>query len=224
MAIVAIVLAVVLLTSSAKPPANIQPTAEPTSEPTEAPTPTPAETPEITIEPVEQAPIKTYDDGIASFAYDSTKLAFDEVMADNTDGIPLTSFLMIDPGESLPRLDVFPLTLDAPFSTDTTEDEFKNLVGALVISYFEKEQQDQVGIKFDTAIMNIEESTASMEISFSSILSTDIDKNMTGIAKLISDENHALIMIALTKEGNTIPTELTDVIKSAELYFVESRV
>ena len=223
-AILAIIIAVMALNM----PAPVE-TPAPTPEVTEEPKPSEeipvvTEIPVVSFNPVSDDPIKTYDNGIATFQYDSTKVGFDEIMSDSTDGVPLTSFLSVTSGEALPRVDVFPLTLDAPFTEKTTEEEWKNLAGALLVSYFKEGLRENVGIKFSDVTVTIDGDHSVMTANFSCVVPNFPDQDMDGSAKLISNDSHALIMISLVEEGGTIPEEMASIVESASLYDFEVRV
>ena len=223
-AVLAIIIAVVALNMPA--PAEMPiPTPGMTSEPrTTEEVPAATEIPVVSFEPISQDPIKTYDNGVATFQYDSTKVGFDEIMSDSTDGVPITSFLSVTSGEALPRVDVFPLTLDAPFTEKTTEDEWENLAGALLVSYFKEELRENVGIKFSDVTVTIDGNHSTMTANFSCVVPNIADQNMDGTAKLISNSSHALIMIALVEEGQSVPEEMASIVESAELYDFEAWV
>ena len=67
-------------------------------------------------------PLKIYDNGAATFSYDSTKLIFDEIPPSEENGIPMVSFMPVDAEDVLPRVDAMPLTVSASDLTTSEVD------------------------------------------------------------------------------------------------------
>lgn len=163
-------------------------------------------------------PMKSYDNGMASFTYDSSKLYFAEEPSDNENGIPLTSFLQIDTTDVLPRLDIMPLTLDAPFPATTAESEWEDLAKSLILAYYSESAREAVNLAFKDTTVKVEGDTAKMYVSFTCILDDSAEYSLSGIVRLVSNADSAIITVAMCRNGDTIPSELYDTYMSVELH------
>ena len=141
-------------------------------------------------------PVKLYDNGAATFSYDSTKLIFDEIPPSEENGIPMVSFMPVDSEDVLPRVDAMPLTVSASgegtenfYNID--EESWKQLAAACVLQYLSPASKDaaQTG-----------------------------DSSMNGSIRLIANGENAMITMAMSRQSSSLPEALKDVYMSMQLH------
>ena len=161
--------------------------------------------------------MQSYENGLAAFSYDSDKVIFLEMPSSDENGYPMTSFLLKDDENVLPRLDVIPLKLEEPFSQDVTVDDWQELVRALLLAYYNTEEQSRVVINFADGVVKVDENSAKMYMYATCTLDGSATPNMNGVIRLVGNNKSAIITLALTEKGFTIPDELEDIYMSVTL-------
>ena len=172
----------------------------------------------VSTEPEDDNPIKTYDNGVATFTYDSTKVYFDEMPAENTDGIPQSWFFMVESDSAIPSITVFPMVLEKAFTADVTKEDWEDLAKAFILSYFTTDVQSLVDVKFSGTALKIEDETAKMYVSFDCDVLGSPENNMNGVVRLVSNASYAMVTVAIVQDGQSMPQELIDTYMSVELY------
>ena len=172
----------------------------------------------VQVNPETATGIHKYDNGMASFSYDAAKLMFQEMPSDDESGYPMTSFLPANSDDVLPRVDIIPLVLDTPFDSTTNKEEWESLVKTLVLAYYAQSEWESVSLVFDSSTVKVEDGGAKMFARFSTKLDGSATPNLTGAIRLISNEKNAVVSIALTRTGNLVPQEMTDLYMSASLH------
>lgn len=171
----------------------------------------------VTSAPEGDSPIKEYDNGIATFTYDSTKLFFDEMPSDNTDGIPQTWFFQTYSNAAIPSVAVFPLILEKPFSTGVSNEDWEGLAKAHILSFFSPDMQGLTSVKFSGTVVKVEGETAKMYLQFDCDVASSPENNINGVVRLVADSQHAIITVAVAADGQSIPAEMTDTYMSVSL-------
>jgi len=161
--------------------------------------------------------IQTYENGMAEFSYDSDKIVFQEMPSSDENGYPMTSFLLKNNEEVLPRLDVIPLKLTEPFSQEVTVEEWQELVKSLLLAYYNTEEQNNVAINFADGVVKVDESSAKMYVYVTSTLNGSATPNMNGVVRLFGNNDSAVITLALAEKGESIPKEMEDIYMSVVL-------
>lgn len=161
--------------------------------------------------------MQSYENGLAAFSYDSDKVIFLEMPSSDENGYPMTSFLLKDDENVLPRLDVIPLKLEEPFSQDVTVDDWQELVRALLLAYYNTEEQSRVVINFADGVVKVDEDSAKMYMYVTCTLDGSATPNMNGVIRLVGNNKSAIITLALAEKGFTIPDELEDIYMSVTL-------
>lgn len=162
-------------------------------------------------------PFKSYDNGIATFTYDSRKVYFDEMPSETDDGIPQTWFFMTDSNSAMPSVAVFPLTLESPFNSSITDADWEELAKAYIMSFFSPDVQGLVTIDMSGTVVKIEGESAKMYVAFDCDVASSPQNNMNGCVRLVSDAAHAVVTVAVANDGQSIPEALTDTYMSAVL-------
>ena len=161
--------------------------------------------------------IQTYENGMAAFVYDSDKIVFQEMPSSDENGYPMTSFLLKDNEDVLPRLDIIPLQLTEPFSQDITVDDWQELVRALILAYYNTEEQQRVAINFADGVVKVDEDSAKMYVYVTSTLDGAATPNMNGVIRLCGNKESAVVTLALSQKGMAIPSEIEDIYMSVTL-------
>lgn len=186
----------------------------------------PAVTPTV---PNSDDPIKLYDNGVATFNYDSTKLVFDEIPPSEENGIPMVSFMPADSENALPRVDAMPLTVSATGDGEENfyninEDSWQQLAAACVLQYYSPASQDAAQISFSNTTVK-SESAMSMKMftNIGVIIPSEIaaqtgDFSMNGSIRLIASGEQAMITMAMYNQNSSLPNELRDVYMSMQLH------
>jgi len=173
--------------------------------------------------------VKLYDNGIATFNYDSTKLVFDEIPPSDENGVPMVSFMLMDSENALPRVDAMPLKVSA---TGDGEDNFYNineeswqqLAAACVLQYFSQTSQSAAQISFSNTTIKPESATSmKMFTTISVSIPDDVasqtgDVSMAGAIRLLASGENAMITMAMSRQNSFLPTELEDVYMSMQLH------
>ena len=186
----------------------------------------PAVTPTV---PNSDEPVKLYDNGLAAFNYDSTKLVFDEIPPSDENGIPMVSFMPIDSENALPRVDAMPLTVSATGDGDSnfyniTEESWQQLAAACVLQYLSPTSQDAAQISFSGTTVKPEGATSmKMFTNISVTIPENIasqtgDFSMNGSIRLVASGEQAMITMAMYRQNSSLPEELKDVYMSMQLH------
>lgn len=207
-AIGCIVLAVNLLTPKNNP------------NPTESTDPSAGVSQEVTPTqvPEDTNPIKTYDNGIATFTYDSRKVYFDEMPSENVDGIPQTWFFQAESNSAMPAVAAFPMTLESPFNSKITDADWEELAKAYIMSFFSPDMQGLVTVKMGGTAVKIDGDTAKMYVQFDCDVVSSPENNMNGVVRLVSNATNAMVTVAVTADGQSLPEAMSDVYMSVSLY------
>ena len=179
---------------------------------------TPDITGEVQVNPETATGTHQYDNGMASFSYDAEKLMFQEMPSDDENGYPMTSFLLANSDDVLPRVDIIPLVLDTPFDSSTNKEEWESLVRTLVLAYYAQSEWEAVSLAFDSSTVKVESDNAKMFARFSTKLDGSATPNLTGAIRLIANDKNAVVSIALARTGSLVPQEMTDLYMSANLH------
>lgn len=177
------------------------------------------------VTPNNDEPVKFYDNGIASFSYDSTKLVFDEIPPSDENGIPMVSFMPMDSENALPRVDAMPLKVSATGDGDDNfyninEEGWQKLAAACVLQYFSQTSQNAAQISFANTTVKPEGGTSmKMFTSISVTIPEDIaaqtgDYSMSGSIRLVAKGETAMITMAMYRQNSFLPAELEDVYMS----------
>lgn len=174
-------------------------------------------------------PLKIYDNGAATFSYDSTKLIFDEIPPSEENGIPMVSFMPVDAEDVLPRVDAMPLTVSASgegaenfYNID--EESWKQLAAACILEYLSPTSKDAAQISFENTVVKPESATsAKMFTNISLSIPADIavqtgDASMNGSVRLVANGENAMITMAMSRQSSSLPESLKDVYMSMELH------
>ena len=172
----------------------------------------------VSVVPNSDDPIKTYDNGLATFTYDSTQVFFSEMPSDSEDGYPITMWQMIDGDGGLPFMDTMPLTLTQPFPEETGEQDWDDMIKALLVAYYAVEDRENVQISITDSVVKVDGDEAKAFANFTTTLDGSATPNLTGCARMVSDADSAVVMVALAEEGNQVPQVFKDIYMSAELY------
>lgn len=194
----------------------------------------PAQTPDIpAVTPVapegSDNPVKLYDNGAASFKYDSTKVAFDEIPPSEENGIPMVSFVPADSEEVLPRVDAMPLTVSATGEGDENfyninEESWKQLAAACVLQYLSQTSRDAAQITFQNTVVKPDGATSmklftNISVSIPENISSQTgDFSMNGSIRMIASGEKAMITMAMSRQNASLPECLKDVYMSMELH------
>lgn len=196
-------------------------------------TPNTAEDPDIPavmpIVPNSGEPVKLYDNGVASFNYDSTKLIFDEIPPSEENGVPMVSFMLADSENALPRVDAMPLKVSATGDGEAnfyniTEESWQQLAAACVLQYYSPTSQDAAQISFSGTAVKLESATSmKMFTNISVTIPGEIavqsgDFSMNGAIRLIASDEQAMITMAMFNQNSSLPEELRDVYMSMQLH------
>lgn len=161
--------------------------------------------------------LQTYENGLAEFTYDSGKIVFMEMPSDDEGGYPMTSFLLINNEDVLPRLDVVPLQLTEPFAESVTVEEWQELVRSLILAYYSTLEQESVKINFADGVVKVDNGEAKMYVYVTTTLSGSSTPDMNGVIRLTANSESAVVTLALARKGETIPSEIEDVYMSVNL-------
>lgn len=174
-------------------------------------------------------PMKLYDNGMASFTYDSTKLAFDEIPPSEENGVPMVSFMPVDSENALPRVDAMPLTISATGDGkdnfyNITEDDWKNLAAACVLQYLSPISKDSAQIAFSGTVVKPDgDSSMKLFTNISVTIPDDVaaqtgDFSMNGSIRMIASGEKAMVTMAMYRQNASLPAEMTDVYMSMQLH------
>lgn len=161
--------------------------------------------------------LQTYENGLAEFTYDSNKIVFMEMPSDDEDGYPMTSFLMLNNEDVLPRLDVIPMKLTEPFTESVSVEEWQQLVKSLILAYYNTSEQEQVNINFSDGVVKVNEGEAKMYVYVSTKLDASATPDLNGVIRLTANNKAAVVTLALAHRGESIPSELEDVYMSINI-------
>lgn len=179
--------------------------------------------------PNSDEPIKLYDNGVASFNYDSTKLIFDEIPPSEENGVPMVSFMLADSENALPRVDAMPLKVSATGDGEEnfyniSEDVWQQLAAEAVRQYYSPASKAAAQISFSGTVVK-PESTTSMKMftNISVTIPSDIaaqtgDFSMNGSIRLVASGEQAMITMAMYGQNSSLPEELKDVYMSMQLH------
>lgn len=206
-ALVAIILAFQFLVPS-KNPGPVKSSTPPNAANIDPSTATPA--------PEDANPIKVYDNGIATFAYDNRKVYFDEMPSDNVDGTPQTWFFLSNSNSALPSVAAYPMTLEKPFNNITNED-WEELAKAYIMSYFSPDVQGLVTVAMNGTVVKIDGDNAKMYVAFDCDVASSPANNINGVVRLVANANNAMVTVAVTADGQSLPECLSDVYMSVAL-------
>ena len=154
-------------------------------------------------------PLKIYDNGAATFSYDSTKLIFDEIPPSEENGIPMVSFMPVDAAENFYNID---------------EESWKQLAAACILEYLSPTSKDAAQISFENTVVKPESATsAKMFTNISVSIPADIavqtgDASMNGSVRLVANGENAMITMAMSRQSSSLPESLKDVYMSMELH------
>ena len=163
------------------------------------------------------AGLQTYENGLAEFTYDSGKIVFMEMPSDDEEGYPMTSFLLDDTEDVLPRLDVLPLKLTEPFAELVTVEEWQELVKSLILAYYSTLEQESVKITFADGVVKVDNGEAKMYVYVTTTLEGSSTPDMSGVIRLTANNESAVVTLALARKGEAIPSEIEDVYMSINL-------
>lgn len=167
--------------------------------------------------PEDTNPIKVYDNGIATFTYDNRKVYFDEMPSNNTDGTPQTWFFLSESDSALPSVAAYPMTLEKPFSSSITNEDWEELAKAYIMSYFSPDVQGLVTVGMNGTVVKIDGDTAKMYVAFDCDVASSPANNINGVVRLIANANNAMVTVAVTADGQSLPECLVDVYMSVVL-------
>lgn len=160
----------------------------------------------------------TYENGLASFTYDGAALSFTEIPSDDESGYPMTSFVLSDSEDVLPRVDIYPLTLTIPFDENAPKDDWETLVKTMLKAYYNKEEQESVDIVVSNTVVKTGEDMVKMFSNFETTLVGSVTPNLTGAARLVANDKTAVLTLALTHKGGYLPQEMIDLYMSSQLH------
>lgn len=163
------------------------------------------------------AGLQTYENGLAEFTYDIGKIVFMEMPSDDEEGYPMTSFLLNDTEDVLPRLDVLPLKLTEPFTESVTVEEWQELVKSLILAYYSTLEQENVKITFADGVVKVDNGEAKMYVYVTTTLEGSSTPDMSGVIRLTANNESAVVTLALARKGEAIPSEIEDVYMSINL-------
>lgn len=163
------------------------------------------------------AGLQTYENGLAEFTYDIGKIVFMEMPSDDEEGYPMTSFLLNDTEDVLPRLDVLPLKLTEPFTESVTVEEWQELVKSLILAYYSTLEQESVKITFADGVVKVDNEEAKMYVYVTTTLEGSSTPDMSGVIRLTANNESAVVTLALARKGEAIPSEIEDVYMSINL-------
>jgi len=172
---------------------------------------------DVSPAPEDDNPIKAYDNGIACFMYDSRKVFFDEMPSDNIDGIPQTWFFMADSNSAMPSVAAFPIPLENPFTSEVTNEDWENLAKFYIMSFFSPDVQDLVSVNMSDTVVKINGDTAKMYVAFDCDVASSPENNMNGVVRLVSNASNAVVTVAITEDGQSLPEALQDTYMSVTL-------
>ena len=161
----------------------------------------------------------TYENGLATFTYDSSLLMFDEIPSDKEGGYPMSSFTLMDSEDILPRVDIYPLVLETPITDEeTAKQDWETLVRSMLLGYYNAGEQEGVSITLTNHAVRIEDGVAKMFCNFSTSLANSATPNLSGSARMIADEDSAVLTLGIAKSGSSVPQAMVDLYMSAALH------
>ena len=129
----------------------------------------------------------------------------------------MTSFLLNDTEDVLPRLDVLPLKLTEPFTESVTVEEWQELVKSLILAYYSTLEQENVKITFADGVVKVDNGEAKMYVYVTTTLEGSSTPDMSGVIRLTANNESAVVTLALARKGEAIPSEIEDVYMSINL-------
>ena len=158
-----------------------------------------------------------YSNGMASFTYDSTQLVWEEMPSDQDHGYPMTSFYMANGTEAMPRVDILPAVLEAPFQSTLTDAEWEAFAKQLILAYYTPDEQSKVALNMSNTVVKVEGDSSKMYVGFTATIEAAPDYNMSGSVRLVSKGTNASVTIATCKPGASIPQVMQDLYMSATI-------
>lgn len=159
----------------------------------------------------------TYANGLATFVYDATQLIWEEIPSDEDNGLPMASFFLLDGGAALPRVDIFPAKLRAPFSEGQAEAEWTSFAREMVLAYYTPEERDQIALNMGEPVVKIEDGITKTYITFEAVLEQAPEYSMAGSVRMLANDAKASITISAHQPGESLPGVLYDLAMSQKL-------
>lgn len=165
-----------------------------------------------------QGPVRAYDNGLASFTYDSTKLVFQEMPSADESGYSMTSFLVLDSDDVLPRVDVMPLVMDEAIPETLPESDWQSLAKTLILAYYNAAEHGNVVIDISSTVVKVDGNSAKLYVGFTTTLDGSETPNMSGAVRMTTNGTNAVITLALAEKGTSVPQEMYDLYMSAVVH------
>ena len=108
------------------------------------------------------------------------------------------------------------MTLEKPFSNITNED-WEELAKAYIMSYFSPDAQGLVTVAMNGTVVKIDGDNAKMYVAFDCDVASSPANNINGVVRLVANANNAIVTVAVTADGQSLPECLNDVYMSVAL-------